>query len=250
MTERTRVIILKTLIVNGAISLFLLFPGLFVFETICVICSININSDLLYKIIMGVFAFFMIDGSLMMLLMVVFGGVKPKPVKAEKHPIKFNDFSSFKSFLENSVFKINYELFKNYVDDEKEFNLYVNKTSHKSLSCYYLVKVPELTDKLLDDLDNNLSETLEEYYGKPNTRDTIDVISIFCVDRVTPSFQKLMNTNMQQDYKKGILVTGISFGGKSIYIAKQIGGYGVLHYKKLREDFIKLMGIEENPEER
>ena len=53
---------------------------------------------------------------------------------------------------------------------------------------------------------------------------------------------------MQQDYKKGILVTGISFGGKSIYIAKQIGGYGVLHCKKLREDFIKLMGIEENPD--
>ncbi len=244
MTERTRVIILKTLIVNGAVGFLLWFPG-------CFLWSVIIDSyEIIEKIMNSLFAFWMIDGSLMMLLMVVFGGVKPKPVKAEKHPIKFNDYSSFKSFLENSVFKINYELFKNYVDDEKEFNLYVNKTSHKSLSCYYLVKVPELTDKLLDDLDNNLSETLEEYYGKPNTRDTIDVISIFCVDRVTPSFQKLMNTNMQQDYKKGILVTGISFGGKSIYIAKQIGGYGVLHYKKLREDFIKLMGIEENPEER
>ena len=110
MTERTRVIILKTLIVNGAVGFLLLFPG-------CFLWSVIIDSyELFEKIMNSLFAFWMIDGSLMMLLMVVFGGVKPKPVKAEKHPIKFNDFSSFKNFLENSVFKINYELFKNYVD--------------------------------------------------------------------------------------------------------------------------------------
>lgn len=71
------------------------------------------------------------------------------------------------------------------------------------------------------------------------------MISVFCVDRVSPAFYKLVNTNMQQGIKNGRLVAGVSFGGKQIYIAKQSVDIFPQKYKELRNQFLGIAGLKD-----
>ena len=82
---------------------------------------------------------------------------------------------------------------------------------------------------------------LNEYYNEKIITDKINMISVFCVDRITPTLQKLLNSNIQQGYKNGRLPVAISFGGKNIYIAKQKDGFAITKYKRLRKQFLKIL---------
>ena len=70
------------------------------------------------------------------------------------------------------------------------------------------------------------------------------MISVFCVDRITPDFQKLVNSNVQQGLKNVRLPIGVSFGGKNIYIAKQKDGFAITKYKRLRKEFIDIINLQ------
>lgn len=69
------------------------------------------------------------------------------------------------------------------------------------------------------------------------------MISVFCVDRITPAFQKLVNSNVQQGLKNSRLPVGVSLGGKNIYIARQKDGFAITKYKRLRKEFIDIMHL-------
>ena len=70
------------------------------------------------------------------------------------------------------------------------------------------------------------------------------MISVVCVDRITPDFQKLVNSNVQQGFKNGRLPVGVSFGGKNIYIARQKDGFAITKHKRLRREFIDIMDLQ------
>jgi len=98
-----------------------------------------------------------------------------------------------------------------------------------------------MTSETLDLFDETLKEFLKKYYGKDRITDEISLITLVCVDRITPSFQKFVNSNIEQSFKNYRLPVGVSFGDKSIYIAKQKDGFAVTQYKKLRKRFLNLL---------
>ena len=172
---------------------------------------------------------------------------KPKPVKADKIPSTYNTYDKLKTFLHNSLTEKTYNIQKQTkFDNDGDFIVYTKSSKLWVLDCFVIVRIDELTDKTIDITETLIAEMLIEYYGSSKITDAVNVTLLFCVDRVTTPFSELLNSNLTQEYKKGKLFAGISFGGKNIYIAKQKGGFAIANYKKLRKEFFNIMNISDN----
>ena len=111
------------------------------------------------------------------------------------------------------------------------------------LDCFVIIRVSELSNNDIELIDNSISKLLDNYYQGDTITDMINTIAIVCVDHVTPTFQKIVNGGVSQGYNRGRLNVGISFGGKTIYIAKQYKGFSLKPYRRLRRLFTEIMKL-------
>ena len=238
MSDRTKDLILKILLVVGMILLCVFFPG-------GIIISFFVPDQKTFDIIYNTIFFTMLGvGILFMILLPIFGGLKQKPVKAEKVPLVFASYNEFLDFLQMRLLQKEYQFQKNVpFSPDGDVTVYLRTPKNCTLACFAIIRVPELSDELLDNANESITNILNAYYGGEAITDTINMISVFCVDRITPAFQQLVNSNVQQGFKNGRLPVGVSFGGKKIYIAKQKDGFAIAKYKKLRKEFIDIMNL-------
>ena len=220
------------------ILLFMLFPG-------SIFWSMLIPGEKIETVFYIILFTFFGVGILFMILLPIFGGLKQKPVKAEKVPLAFAAYNEFLDFLQMRLLQKKYQLQKTVqISPDGDVTVYLRTPKFWTLACFTIIRVPELSDELLDIANDSITNILEEYYGCETITDTVDMISVFCVDRITPDFEKLVNSNIQQGFKNGRLPVGISFGGKTIYIAKQKDGFAIGKYKRLRREFIDIMDLQ------
>ena len=167
-----------------------------------------------------------------------------KPIKPDKFPLGFNDFCLLESFFIESVSSGKYiQLPEVPFEPDGKTTVFIKPSGSWKIDCIALIRVKELDDEILNNANDSITEVLYNYYGKREITDTVSMISVICVDRITPAFQKLMNRNVEQGFKNFRLPVGISFGGKQIYIANQKDGLGIAKYKKLRKEFMKIMNL-------
>lgn len=239
MSDRTKELILKTLLIIGMILMFMVFPG-------SIFWSMLIPSEEVATVVFNIIFFTMLGvGILFIILLPIFGGLKQKPVKAEKVPLVFASYNEFLDFLQMRLLQKEYQLQKNVpISPDGDVTVYLRTPKNWTLACFTIIRVPELSDELLDSANESITNILNKYYGCKTITDTINMISVFCVDRITPAFQKLVNSNVQQGFKNGRLPVGVSLGGKNIYIAKQKDGFAITKYKRLRREFIDIMDLQ------
>ena len=187
----------------------------------------------------------LVEGILVMILQVIFGGLKRPTVKASKVESKFEDFNQLLEYIRTSLFEREYiEQKVRKIPNNGEVILFLKKNKiGRLVECFTIIRVPELSEEIIDIAENKITEILTENYGKKIFFYYVDMITMFCVDHITPSFKEIVNSNMQQGIKNGRMVAGISFDGKYIYIANQKDGYAIAKYKKLRKKFIKIMNL-------
>ena len=239
MSDKTKELILKTLLVIGMVLLFMLFPG-------CIFLSMLIPSPEAVNTVLNIiiFAFFGV-GILFMVLLPIFGRLRQKPVKAEKASLAFATYNEFMDFTHKRLLQKGYKMQKNvFCSPNGKITLYLRQQKNRTLECFAIIRVPELSDELLDNANESITDILNEYYGSETITDTINMISVFCVDRITPAFHKLVNGNLQQVLKNGRFIVGVSFGGKNIYMARQKDGFAITKYKRLRLEFIDIMNLQ------
>ena len=106
-----------------------------------------------------------------------------------------------------------------------------------------VIRVSELTDELTEAADDAITDILTGESGRDVITAYVNMISVFCVDRITPPFRSMVNCSMEQGLKNGRLVAGISFGGKRVYVAKQVGGLFIAKYKKLRKRLHQILNL-------
>ena len=247
MSEKTFEIVMKSLLVIGIGFIVIMFPG-------CFILLLILPSEI-SNIIFGIAFYGLLVSSGFVTVLFFVGDkiirktkyanmCKPKPVKADKIPSTYNTYDKLKTFLHNSLTEKTYNIQKQTkFDNDGEFIGYTKSSNLCLLDCFIIIRIPELTDQVIDTADNEIGDMLTEYYGSEKITDAVNVTLLFCVDRITTPFSELLNSNLTQEYKKGKLFAGISFGGKNIYIAKQKGGFAIANYKKLRKEFISIMNI-------
>lgn len=124
------------------------------------------------------------------------------------------------------------------------FSMYIQAQSRDPLSCIIIVRTHELRDSIVDNVNNAITDLLKRYLDCKTIRTSVDVISVFCVDKVSPAFYGLVNCHMEQGLKNGRLVVGISFGGKRLYLGNFGDGFGKMKYQKLRKQFVVMAGLE------
>lgn len=243
MSNRVKEIILKVLIIVGLFSFaFGCFPGgiLWVF--------LIQNEQIVLAIIYAGFFIAMGAGVFFIILSIAFGGLKQKPISPEKYPFPYVNFETLKDFLWPKLLQMQYqEQPPQKLTMGGTITLFAQAIKRGTISCFLIIHVPELTNATIDESNDKATELLTNYYQNQLTANNINVISLFCVDRVTPAFSKLLSIN-QQGFKNGRLLAGISFGSKKLYIAKQKDGFAIGKYKKLRRHFMQIMQIESNSE--
>lgn len=194
--------------------------------------------------IIDIIAAFITGVSLMVLLPVF--GLKQEPVTAERLTSPYQSYEAVVNHISSSLAIQKYEIQPPYsLNDLGKLTLSVRKRPLK-LDCFVVVRVPELTEELENLVNDSISASLLRYYGYDRTEQITDHVSmtaLFCVDRVTAAFQKLVNSNIQQGFKNSRLPTGISFGSNTVYIAKQQDGYAIKEYKRLRKEFLAIMEL-------
>ncbi len=235
MSDKMKEIILKSLLV---IEMVLIFAILFVN---LVLPFFVYNYETISNIVLIVS---IIDGGLFVILLPIFGGIKRKPVKADIVPIHFKSYYELISYLQASLYQKGYYLQKSlFPFPDGQISVYIKQTKLSVLDCFTIIRVPELSEDILKVANDSVTNILSEYYGNKKIRDTVNMISLFCVDRITPSFKKLINCNINQGLKNGRLVVGISLGGGNAYIAKQVDGFAIVKYRRMRRILVDIMGL-------
>ena len=229
--------------VTGIILLALMFPGTIVISY--VVTNEKIMDIIFYTILL---AFFVI-GVLFVVLMFVFGGLKQKQTKADKFPLRHKNYDDFEQFLLETLLNKGY---LEYCPAESSMNemlkVYIRTLKIWQIDCVTIIHIKELTDETIQIINDSITKIMLQYYGRNMITETINMISFFCVERITPSFRKLINGNLQQGIKNGRLNVGVSFGGKQMYIANQIDGFAINRYKRLRKQLFEI--IKQSPKQK
>ena len=235
MKDKTKIKILKTIIAIGGICILIVFPG-------SIPVGLLIDNEFVVALI--VYGAMILDGIaavLIILLGWLWRDIKEPPAKAEKIPLPFCSYDETKKALHTSLNAYGYNkqgaILK---DDQLTVMLYMKTFKSNEKDCFAIIRTSELTDMTLNIANDSITDILNEYYHGKIT-DKINMISVFCVDRLTPTLQKLLNNNIQQGYKNGRLPVAISFGGKNIYIAKQKDGFAITKYRRLRKQFFTIL---------
>lgn len=240
MSNQIKELILKVLLVIDIFLLFAIFPGCFL---IALLLGENIGIVVFNTVLIAFFGV----GILFIILLLIFGGLKQKPVIAEKKPFVFVSYNEFFNFIQKRLLQKEYQMQKKVtIQSDGEIIVYLKPSKNWKLTCFTIIRISELSNDLLNDANASITVILNEYYSCKTITDEINMISVFCVNRITPAFQKLVNSNVQQGLKNGRLPVGISLGGKSIYIARQKDGFAITKYRQLRNEFIDIMNLKDS----
>ena len=185
-------------------------------------------------------------GFLLMVLLPLFGGMKPKPVKAEVFASPYASYEEFSRFLSGALGENGYSPVKMAVPEpESTVTVYADTLQGGEWNCVSVLRVPELTEEWTEAANDAITDILTGESGQATIYAYVNMISIFCVDRITPAFRSMVNSNMEQGFKNGRLVVGVSFGGKRIYVARQVGGLFIVKHKKLRRELARILELQE-----
>ncbi len=241
MHNRFKEITLKALLVLEMILLLVLFPGMIF------ISFVTSSQETFNTIFYTVLILILLVGMSFIILCFMFGGIKSKPTQAEKLALTFNDFDAFEKFLDVSLGFNGYKRITDLYCKKSNIHMqaYVKKRKYKEFDCFFIIKVEELLIGDIEIINDSISNVLSEFLGDCKITDTINTISVFCVDRITPTFKNLVN-NVQQGLKNGRLPVGVSMGGKRIYISKQNDGFAIRKYKRLRKEFLNIINFKSN----
>ena len=241
MSENSKELILKGLIVLGGCAMAvcgLLFVLCF-FPT----CPEQIIITAFY--ISG--AVWAVSGIGLIILMPIFRVLKSPTATADRFVSLYVNYDMLRHQIEQVLQQMGYNKFGEAVFDTGGTVILFLKEKPLQLHVFTLVSFTELTESNFAETNDRITEFLMQYRCTDKITDTVSVITLFCVSRVTPFFQKLMNTNVEQGFKNRRLPSGISFGSNTLYVARQKGGFAPAEYRRLRRELFEILEIADRP---
>ena len=226
-------LVVKIILVLGMVCLSFLVIGLPILSFYISIETI----ELLMKIDLIIYFVLFV---LFMILLPIFG-LKIKPKKAAKKELGFQSYDELVKYLGPKL--KNEYVEENYTEYEG-FSLATYMVKQRSvLKCFAIINAEELDSILTEEIENAITKCIEGYYGKKYITDTILMTMLFCVKRVTPAFSKLFTEAAPQGFKNTNFPAGYSFGSRMLYVPNQKDGLAMARYKRLKNEFLDLFGI-------
>lgn len=175
-----------------------------------------------------------LSGFTMVVLLTVAGDLSPED-PAEKAPMHFRSYDQFFDHLHQRLITNGYtEVRPPKQPCGLELMIYVHPGRLWELDCIAVIRAPQIVNELLAESNATITETLKSHLNKTYITETVNIISLFCVDRLTPTLRNLVNSPIRQGLKNGRLPIGISFGSNTIYIPKHGSGFLIGRYYRLK----------------
>lgn len=218
-----------SIVLSGILLLF----SVIIFPVGCSILGIDFDS--VEKIWIVTLLITVMSTMIMVYLLFRFG-IEKKGIKANGCSIIFKEYDSFIKSHEKSLIEHNYQKSNMISISKASIIIYCKPISAGVLHAFVIIKSIELDGFILQEANDAITNHFSQMF-KPKNIMAINLISLFCVERITPTFRELVDNQPIQGWKNGRFNAGISFGGKKLYIAQQKGGFGFLNYKKLKKEF-------------
>ena len=239
MDNKTKINLIKIFTVIGLTAAAFVVPGMFIYAWFL--------PEYIFNVIVGTCGIiFAISGVCVLVFVFVFH-IKPEPVKPDKAPLPYQDFEVLDEHLRQVLGQSQYQSHSGIVlDDQSTMWIFTRKHKLSELDLFTVIRTSELQKDFMDDVANDaVTEFLQGYYQKGHITDSINMIALVCVDRVSPAFYEFVNTPLEQGIKNGRFLAGATFGGKILYIGKQEDGFAIAKYKRLRREFLRVVGVPE-----
>lgn len=167
-----------------------------------------------------------------------------KNARADKYRLNCSTFAEFSCQMQMLAESNGYRQIASKELENYCLTLYLSKKVKGVLRLILVVKTDEATDEKMEESVDDYIKCIEEYYKKSikEIAPRLSIITFLCVDRITYTFQRLVNLPPEQDFDVSRLIAGVSFGGKGVYLAKPANIFAYFKYKQLYRHFIKMFG--------
>ena len=171
-------------------------------------------------------------------------GVPETKRKVRNIHIKSTEYIDFLSDADRIIKGNKYEHIKNSNCDDIELNLYLKKSYFKTkLSVISIIKMSVLCEEQMSVANEMITEILEKYCNLKNNS-SVNMISVFCVSRITDFFKAFMKEPVEQGIKNGRFIVGFSQPlGKILYLPPVKDSIGFMKYYSLKREFKKLFSF-------
>ena len=239
MKDKTKLNLIKIFTVIGLTAAAFVVPGMFIYAWFL--------PEYIFNVIVGTCGIiFAISGVSVIIFVFVFH-IKPEPVKPDKTVLPYQNFETLDEHLRQVLGESRYQSHPGIVlDDQSTMWIFTRKHKLSELDLFTVIRTSELQKDFMDDVANDaVTEFLQGYYQKGQITDSINMMAFVCVDRVSPAFYEFINTPLEQGMKNGRFLAGATFGGKILYIGRQEDGFAIAKYKRLRREFLRVVGVPE-----
>jgi len=190
---------------------------------------------------------FVVVGLVTVVLFILWGTrvIKQKSTSVIRMTLVPENYDDWIMQFKAIIFNCDYSIRNDFsISDEITSLLFIKLSGMSYFDCLLVIRVPELSDSAIKTVTEKYSQFLRDYYGNESIRasEMVRLISIVCVDHANPIFDEFVNTNIGSWAKAVRLSVGIAFDRRIVYIANQEGGFEAYQIKKLRKDFLELMG--------
>jgi hypothetical protein len=158
--------------------------------------------------------------------------ITPKNISSHKLIINSENYEQFETML---IEQLNNNGFSDIINIPNGLGCsmkYVYKTTFNTLQIIMLLRVEELSENIQDNYYQCFGEFIQNNHADNISKD-FEIIHCVCVDRITPSFKSYIEKHVEQPYGRYHLPVGVSFGGRTVYIAPQKGGFFEVKYHEL-----------------
>ena len=243
---RTTAFIYKFCIVSGLVCLFgpmsicciLLILSIWVeclspeaeIDVWLLVCQCGLISGIVFGFLVFLFPFIFDDPN----------GIMSLKKKVDKYALKIKKFDEFYTLLSEKKSYTGYAEIKEGDFVDYQIYIYAREKQGSNLALLWVIHTDEITDDILNSANDKLVELVETHYDSKIGRIAghITVNMIVCVNRITSAFRKMLQNDIEQDFKAGRFICGVSFGGKKMYIPEEKTNFMKYKYKKIRKDFM------------
>lgn len=169
-----------------------------------------------------------------------FYGKESKAEKAEKYVLSYDTFSQFHDSITEKLHSLCFSRLTNVQSSNGETLELLLKKHENEYFCVVFLRQTVVQENTVSWAEQEITVALQSFFEKQVLREKISLLLFVCVDRVSPTFYKIVDGGAEQSFKTFRLPVGISFGGKKIYLPQLKGFWGKREYHLLVQNFMEL----------
>lgn len=161
--------------------------------------------------------------------------LKTNKHKALKYNLKKVNFDVFYSICEDYFVQKN--KCEKWFDSDEKFTVY-SSIIKGIFNCFVFVCTDFFTKEILQNTENKVDSIISPKLLKVSA---VNVTLCLIAKKTTPTFYSFVNHGVEQGWKNGRFIVGISTSGKKLYVAKPVNSIFIGKYKKLKKRFFELV---------